>query len=284
MGLASTRTAVVLSLAIAAASCGTVAEISGSTLPVDADNGTTVPAAVALDGAKSADETAVPDGQAEGGLGATTTEGPDTTDIAADTIEADPDPTDTTAPPETTSAAEPTTSTTLAAETTAPPAARQAADRIVSVADFESNGIAISSDRSIAESAAPQGDTCGVPDPIPSGRLTQVFETPAGTLIAQFVQEGAEASDQWMAALAAMVGCNDPGVSPMRLDPGTAAGSDETLVLASNGSDEDGGYMAAVAGRKGNLVTGFITVTNDPADAALSTEALVKLLELAIAG
>ena len=146
------------------------------------------------------------------------------------------------------------------------------------------SGITIASSRSVSEEAAPQGQTCGVADPTSAGRITQVFETPGGTLIAQYVQEGAAAADQWMAALTSMAGCTDPGVSPMRLDPGSATGSDQTLVLSSNGSDDDGGYMAVVGGRKGDLATGFMTISTNPADPALSTDALIKLLEIALAG
>lgn len=262
-------------LAFTAASCGSVESVSGPSVD---ESSTTAPDQVALD-----------DSGEQGDDPTTTVDADDDVD-ATETTEADQtvDATETTEPTGTsaveTTVEETTTSAAPAETTTAPPApTRSPAERILSTADVEAAGLVVETSWSVSEDAASQDRTCGIPDPIADGRVVQVFQSTGGTLIAQYVQEGEQAADQWMASLAALDGCTEAGVSPMRVGVGDAEGADQTVVLDSNGSDDDGGYMTVLGARKGDTVTGFFVTSTDADHPALQSTALLSLLEIAIA-
>ncbi len=261
-------------LALTAASCGSVESVGGSAAP-ETDNTTSMPAEAEFSDTGN-DET-----------GTDTTAGESADVAATNTTEAmeDSDVDDGAPTTEATTTTEPDdVDETTTSSTTAPSDLIRTPDqRVLTTEDLAAVGITVESSWSVPPEAASQAVTCGVAAPGVDGRITQVFQTPSGAMIAQYVQEGVTVADQWMTSLAALDGCVESGVSPMRLGKGEAPSATQTLVLDANGSDDDGGYMAVVGGRKGDLVTGFMTVSTDPEDLALSSETLLQLLEVAIA-
>ncbi len=179
---------------------------------------------------------------------------------------------------------EPTTIPENDAPTTAPASARSDEDRIVSMAlliDAGRSGWSSNGAEVLAPSPA-SGETCGMADPDITEGYAGDWEGPDGTTLAQIIQSG-PGVEAWIPAFLNLVDCSTSDVPPMRLGEGAVDGADDVAILEPNGSDEDGGYAAAIVAQKGEIVVAFVVETNDSASPALATDFLITLAESALA-